>query len=736
MPIRKLSPLLINQIAAGEVIERPASVVKELVENSLDAGGSRIDIVIEEGGQQLIRISDDGVGIPPDELPLAVAAHATSKLETSEDLGAIDTLGFRGEALASIASVSRLRITSRATIDGQAAEAGAVIEVSGADVSAVAPAACAAGTTIEVRDLFFNTPARRKFMRTASAEFGHIAENIHRLAMAYPHVAFSLTHNGRKTLDVAATNSRRQRCVELLGEELDEALLEFGAIADCGSQIADRGSSSAAGDEQPAIPVNPQSAFRNPHSPSIWGLAGLPTIARATAKFQYLFVNGRHIRDRSLAHAIKEAYRGLVPPDRQPVAVVFLEIDPTLVDVNVHPAKSEVRFLDGSRLHGQVLTAIRSRLLQSDLTPSATIFAGRSDAGVRTEPGDAMTAAESQASPFAGQSASPFDGRESGPFSAPAISPQGGRTEFAMPARSMQSEATAAPPPATSHIGGDFAAPFSPAAVRPAAAPHAGPSPSAPTHIGTVDSFVDYFRRMAPVQKGFAYQEVRRAMAETDPQVAGEVEKQAGPAGAGSLVPPVLRSFGVLQVHKSYLVTEDESGIIIIDQHALHERVMFEQLRKRVLVRNLESQRLLMPVTVTASARRQALLESLKPLLEKIGVEAEPMGPDTIAVHAFPTFLFDRKVEPAAFLTELLDQAEEEKLDATTPTALEAALHEVLDMMACKAAVKAGDKLTAEELASLLQQRQEIDRSSNCPHGRPTSIRVSLRELEKQFKRS
>ncbi len=717
MPIRKLSPLLINQIAAGEVIERPASVAKELLENSLDAGASRIEIAIEEGGQQLIRISDDGVGIPADELPLAIAAHATSKLETSEDLGAIDTLGFRGEALASVASISRLRITSRATVDGTLAEAGAMIEVSGDEVSAVAPAACAAGTTIEVRDLFFNTPARRKFMRTASAEFGHIAEVIHRIAMAYPHVGFTLTHNGRKTLDVAATNSRRQRCVELLGKELDEGLLEFEGQ---GPRAKGQGEES----------ITPSPTHPLTSSSSIWGLAGLPVIARATAKFQYIFVNGRHIRDRSLSHAIKEAYRGLVPPDRQPVAVVFIEIDPTLVDVNVHPAKSEVRFLEGSRLHGLVLTAIRTRLLGTDLTPSATIFADRA---VELSGAGTLGAANETT---------------------------GGGSPFT-PA-SFASSGSASPVAAPSHISADSAAALSPAnwdasrfpGIENRAGASAGPAggfrtadPAAPasqTHAGSqsgagnnVDSFVDYFRRMAPVQKGFVYQEVRKAMAETDPQVAREhLSEKTGLAESGSLVPPVLRSFGVLQVHKSYLVTEDENGIVIIDQHALHERVMFEQLRSRVLSRNLESQRLLMPITVTASAKRQALLEGLKPLLEKIGIEAEPMGPATIAVHAFPTFLFDRKVEPADFITELLDQADEEKLDATTPTSLEAALHEVLDMMACKAAVKAGDKLTAEELASLLEQRQEIERASNCPHGRPTAIRVSLRELEKQFKRS
>jgi len=680
MPIRKLSPLLINQIAAGEVIERPASVVKELVENSLDAGATRIDVLVEEGGLSLIRISDNGSGIAPEELPLAIAPHATSKLQTTEQLAAITTLGFRGEALASIASVSRSRIFSRATADGSLAEAGAAIEVSGDQVSEVMPAAGAAGTVIEIRDLFFNTPARRKFMRAASTEFGHITETITRIAMVHHHAAFTLAHGSRKTLDVSATSSRRQRCVDLLGKELDEALLEFKESSDLGLRVSDMTDSAAAGEMR--------------KSSSIWGLAGLPAIARATAKFQYLCVNGRFIRDRSVAHAIKEAYRGLVPPDRQPVAVVFIDMDPFLVDVNVHPTKAEVRFREPSRVHGLVLSAIRSRLLGADLTPTASIAFANS----RLESVDGPGAGGSQGS--AGSDL----------WGATRSTSDGGMPRF----DELRSRLGASPSESSSVVDQT-----------------------------NVNAFVDYFRQMAPMQRGFAYQQVRDAIAQVDPQVLADAPSPMPAPGATSddgsepgSVPAALRSLGVLQVHKSYLVTEDDHGILIIDQHALHERVMFEQLRQRVLSRNLESQRLLMPAIISAGARRQSLLESLAPLLEKIGIEAEPMGPETVAVHAFPTFLFDRKVEPVEFMTELLDQAEEEKLDASNPTSLEAALHEVLDMMSCKAAVKAGDKLTTQELAALLSQRDEIERSSNCPHGRPTTIRLTLRELEKQFKRS
>ncbi len=629
MPIRKLPLLLVNQIAAGEVIERPASVVKELVENSLDAGAKRIEVAVEDGGRELIRVSDDGGGIPSDELSLALAPHATSKLQTPDQLAAITTMGFRGEALASIASVSRMRLTSRATSDGKAAESGAYLQASGDYVGEVTPDACAPGTVVEVRDLFFNTPARRKFMRAGPTEFGHIAELLGRLAMVRPDVSFTLLHNGKKSLEVFATSSRRQRCIDVLGEELDEAMLEF--------------------EQEDISPDAVMEENNRTKRARVWGLAGLPAIARATGKFQYLYLNGRPIRDRTLTHAIKEAYRGLIPPDKQPVAVVFLEIDPRAVDVNVHPAKAEVRFGDPNRWHGLALAAMRQRLLAGDLTPSVGL------PSLDTSRGSSMSI----------------------------------------------------PPPQT----------------------------STPIPQTNAAAFVEYFRRMDPQQKNFVYEEVRR-------EVVGNLSDQSvslpNPPGTESeLVAPALRAQGVLQVHQSYLVTQDDQGLLIVDQHALHERVMFEELRRRVLApgSTLESQRLLMPAVVSASAKRQALIEQLKPLLERIGIEAEPIGKDAVAVHAFPSFLFDRNVDPVEFCEELLDKAEDGQLDQPSVNTDEAVLHEVLDMMACKAAVKAGDAMRPEELAALLAKRDEIERSSNCPHGRPTTIRLTLKDLEKQFKR-
>lgn len=648
MPIRKLPPLLVNQIAAGEVVERPASVVKELVENSLDAGATQIHVSIEDGGRQLIRISDNGCGIAPDELPLAVAAHATSKLQSAEQLSRISTLGFRGEALASIGSVSRLRIFSRATgVDPQGvltlADAGAVVEMTGEEVSPVAPASGGAGTVVEVRDLFFNTPARRRFMRGAPTEFGQIADTLARIAMNHPATGFTLEHHGRKTLELPPGQTRRERCVAILGNELDEALLEATDVR----RVLD--------------PANPEEAWLA----KVWVLAGLPAIARPTAKFQYLCVNGRPVRDRGLSHALKEAYRGLMPPEKQPVAVLMVDVDPQAVDVNVHPAKSEVRFRDPAMIHGLVLAVLRQRLLGADLTPAAGLQVAAAKLDTRFEPALGAEPSSSSAT---------WDLRPAG---------QGSQLPLTLDAlRSATAEATQ------------------------------------PTQ-----QFVEYFRQMDPRLRGEVYQQVRQVIEEVDPALA----QSAAPA----------RSPEILQVHKSYLVTQDERGILIVDQHALHERVMFEELSKRVLGSGkLESQRLLMPVILKASAKRLALLEGISPLLERLGIEVEAMGPGTLAVQAFSSFLFDRKVDPAEFLESLFERVEEGQIEVTGSTATEAALHQVLDMMACKAAVKAGDQMTPAELSALLQKREQIERSSNCPHGRPTTVRLSLRDLEKQFKRT
>jgi DNA mismatch repair protein MutL len=609
-----LPPLLVNQIAAGEVIERPASVIKEAIENSIDAGATRIDVAIECGGRELIRVSDDGCGIATDELTLAVAPHATSKIEAADDLDAIATMGFRGEAIASIASVSRLSLTSRSRDQ----ETAGTIEVEGDDVRPPRPSGGPVGTTLLVRNLFFNTPARRKFLRTDQTEASRCREVVETLAVAHPAIAFTLSIDGRSVLDLPAGQTTRRRAVSVLGEDLEPELLEL--------QASDRGV-------------------------RLWGLIGRPGIARSTSRQVRVYLNGRAISDRSITHAIKEAYRGLIEPSRHPTVVLFLEMDPAQVDVNVHPAKAEVRFRNQSAVHGAVLRAVRGRLQEADLLP---------DFDLDRAPGAAAA--------------------------------QG---------------------------------------TRPAGAFGSG-LPPAPARSGaSVDDFVDYFRRLDPKQQGFVYTEVKQALAEEPEAFEEAAPTVEPPPAAPPPLPTVQQATRVMQVHASYIVTQDEEGLVIIDQHALHERVMFEKLKARLAASNLESQRLLMPATIRVERSRMELLETLAPLLERIGIDAQPMGPDTIAIHAFTSLLFERKVEPEPFMTDLLDTAAGRGLSADT----EAALHEVLDMMACKAAVKAGDRLTDAEIAELLQYRDTVDRSSRCPHGRPTSLRLTIQDLDRQFGR-
>lgn len=628
MPIQRLPALLVNQIAAGEVIERPASVVKELVENAIDAGACRIDVTIEQGGKELIRVSDDGCGIQPDELQLALTAHATSKISTAEDLDAIATMGFRGEALASIASVSRISLRSR-----PAAQDGAMqIEGEGEMVGEPAPAAGPVGTAVTVRNLFFNTPARRKFLRTDQTETGRVCDVVENIALSHPETAWTLTIDGRPRLDLPPGQAPRARALAILGRELEDELLDTA--------------------------VNDQGM-------AIWGLAGRPGIARPNSRHLRVYLNGRLISDRSITHAIREAYRGLIEPNRYPTIVLFLAMEPSQVDVNVHPAKAEVRFRNQSAVHGAVFRAVRDTLRKADLMPAVDLS-------------------------------------------------QGNAPSLAIPL-----------PPVPEFGAGQTG--------QHGSADGQGPSYSAPP----ASAFVDYFKRLDPTQKGFVYSEVKQALAREAPEILDreEVEADRGRSGEPSNDLPggggVRAVEDVLQVHSSFIVTQDREGLIIIDQHALHERVLFERLKARIATGALESQRLLMPLTIDLDRRAVEALESVKPMLEQLGIEAELIGPSTLAIHAFTSLLFERKVEPAAFMQDVMSKAADRKLGGDS----EAAIHEVLDMMACKAAVKAGDRLTTEELADLISQREAIERSSACPHGRPTSLRLSIQDLEKQFGR-
>jgi len=620
-PIRTLDPLLVNQIAAGEVVERPASIVKELVENAIDAGARSIRIELEAGGIELVRITDNGAGIPESELALAIAPHATSKISEAHDLDRIATMGFRGEALASITSVARVTIRSRTAAQQSAAE----IAAEGDAVQPVRPAAGPAGTQITVRNLFFNTPARRKFLRAPATEQGHCIDTALAIAIAHPAIGFSVVCEGRIAFDLAPDHSPRQRVLEGLGRELEAHLLEVSA---------DR--------------------FDDARGLTLWGLIGTPQIARGTAKSQYVYLNGRAVRDRTLQHALREAYRGLIEPGRYPTAVLMLEMDPGAVDVNVHPAKAEVRFRDQSMVHAAVLRAVRDALRAADLTP------GTDQRGTRES--------------------------------------ERGTAEWG-----SGHAATSAPV-------------YSPAALAEfLKRPHPAPPGHVPVSYSALKEVLD-----APSPHATPASEIGDPRAQT-------ALVDARPADR------------LLQIHNSFVVTQDEHGMLIVDQHALHERVMFEALLARVtgggvegLGGALESQRLLMPATLELSPAQAARLDDLRPLLARIGIACEMIGPHAVAVHAFPTFLFERGVEPHEFLSPLFEKAEAEGFAPGS----EGALHEVLDMMACKAAIKAGDRLSEIEIRDLLKFRETVERSSNCPHGRPTSIRVTIRELEKRFGRT
>jgi DNA mismatch repair protein MutL len=620
MPIiHKLDAALVNKIAAGEVIERPASVVKELVENAIDAGARRVEVELEQGGATLIRVADDGAGMSKEDLPLAVASHATSKITTSEDLFKIGTLGFRGEALASIASVAHVRIVSRQHEQTEG------YELLASDGRLEGPRACAAppGTAVEVRHLFHNVPARRKFLRAASTEFANATEQIARLALGNPKVAFSQTHNGRSVRSLPAASDRRERIADFYGPELASTLL----------------------------PIH-----RLEHGIGIEALIAPPAQSRASTKWQYLFLNGRFITDRRIAFAIREAFRGLVEYDRYPVAFIFLTADPAEFDVNVHPTKIEVRWRDSGLIQSLVLAALRETLLGTNLTPR---------------------------------------------LSTPTFQP----TEPATSEHQLRARQALA----------DYLKSIDPTQARIAFTPPRFPSESVRPSISVSYRPDD---RLAP--QGDAAPPPHSTNAPADQSISTDAR--------GPMQPFALPPTGVLQVHNTYIVAQTAEGIIIVDQHALHERILYEKFRQRFLAGALESQRLLIPVTIEASSSQAAVANDRHDLLARLGIEVSNFGPRTLAVSSFPTLLDNLDI--AEFLSDLLDSLADSGAGNE-----ETLVHKALDMMACKAAVKAGDVLTTEEMQSLLMQRVETQRSSNCPHGRPTTLELTTRDLEKQFKR-
>jgi DNA mismatch repair protein MutL len=612
--IRQLPPHVVNKIAAGEVIERPASAVKELMENSIDSGATRIDVAVEQGGLELVRVSDNGCGIPPEQLMLAVASHATSKIADADDLFRVNSLGFRGEALASIAAVSRLLVRSRP----QGNDAGAELEVAGGHASPINPCGAAIGTTIELRQLFYNTPVRRKFLRSTQTEMGHTSEAFTRLALAYPALHFTLTHNGRSVYDLPPAADWRDRIAAFFGHDLAADLIEV---------------------ESSDGPVQ------------LVGYVAGPSSSRANPRLQYLFLNGRAIRDRALGHALGEAYRGLLLTGRYPIAFLRIAMPADMVDVNVHPTKLEVRFQESGRLYGQLLSTLRTKFLTTDLT-------------ARFQPPAISEAAEAVDPASASQM----------------------RRELVDWAKGQLSELAPDESPDAPLAQTQFDDRWQ--------------SPRAPLELNTLD------------RSAFPSADASAPTRRIDRPDVSE------------------RPLNALQLHDRYLVTESDDGMVVIDQHALHERILYEQLREKVLAGALESQALLVPEPVDLSPAESAMALESREVLAQLGVTIEPFGGDTVLVSSFPAMLANFR--PDEVLHDLVDQLLSGGKQPDRRDLVDSLLH----MISCKAAIKAGDRLSPPEIAALLQQRHLAQDTHHCPHGRPTALYFSREELDRQFLRT
>ncbi|HEL3256891.1 TPA: DNA mismatch repair endonuclease MutL [Stenotrophomonas maltophilia] len=625
-PIRPLPEILINQIAAGEVVERPASVVKELVENAIDAGASRVDIDLEEGGVRLIRIRDNGSGIAPEQLPLAVSRHATSKIADLDDLESVATLGFRGEALPSIASVSRFTLSSRRAHD----EHGSALQIEGGKIGEVTPRAHAPGTTVEVRELFYNVPARRKFLRAERTELGHIEEWLRSLALARPDVELRVSHNGKA--------SRRYKPGDLYSDaRLAETL---------GEDFANQ-----------AVRVDHSGAGLRLH-----GWIAQPHYSRASADQQYLYVNGRSVRDRSVAHAVKMAYGDVLYHGRQPAYVLFLELDPTRVDVNVHPAKHEVRFRDSRLVHDFVYRTLKDALADT-----------RAGMSVQDIGAGSAHPVDAGAAPMLSSAGASGFGLVRG--AAPGAGSSGGGGGFSgwRPQQSLGLQVADAP------------AAYAALYAAPAGAERGAALPPMPTENGL------------PVTS----------------------------ADAG--VPPL--GYAIAQLHGIYILAENAEGLIVVDMHAAHERIGYERLKNAHDGIGLQSQPLLVPITLAVGEREADTAENESETLAALGFEVTRAGPGALHVRSIPALL--AHAEPEGLLRDVLTDLREHGQSRRVASARD----ELLSTMACHGAVRANRRLTVPEMNALLRDMEITERSGQCNHGRPTWARFSLAEIDRWFLR-
>ncbi|VWB45682.1 DNA mismatch repair endonuclease MutL [Burkholderia lata] len=645
-PLRAIQPLpdqLISQIAAGEVVERPASVVKELLENAMDAGASTLRIVLEEGGVKRISITDDGCGIPPDELALALMRHATSKIRSLEELEAVATLGFRGEALASIASVAEMSITSRT------ADAAHAMKID-AQTGVLSPAAGATGTTIEVRELYFNTPARRKFLKSEQTEFGHCLEMIRRAALARPDVAISVLHNGKAVEHWNATEPA-QRVAKILGDSFATAHLPL--------------------DEQ-AGPL------------AVYGCAGLPTASRGRADQQYFFVNGRFVRDKLLTHAVRAAYEDVLHGDRYPSYVLFLDLPPEAVDVNVHPSKIEVRFRDSRSIHQYVFHAVQRALARhAGASPETT--AGGHAAQLSPAPRgpasflDTPLGQSQQGNAIGGSGFSPSSSSSSGNTWMRQARMTQGTLPVAQPlalydALFGRKDTGAGTPDGTTTIARDSAdAPFAP---------------------------------LPGFSAGFPASSI--AATAHDEQPLG---------------------FALGQIHGIYVLAQNAHGLVIVDMHAAHERILYEQFKNALADRSVAVQALLLPISMTASPVEIGTVEEERDTLESLGFDLAVLSPTTLAIRAVPALLKDADLQSLAraVLADLHAFGGSRVLTERQ--------HELLGTLACHHAVRANRRLTLDEMNALLRQMEATERADQCNHGRPTWYQLTLNDLDRLFMR-
>ncbi len=612
MNLRLLPETIVNRIAAGEVVERPASVVKELVENAVDAGARRIDVVMSDGGRSMISVTDDGRGMTRDELGLCVERHATSKLDV-DDLLDIRFLGFRGEALPSIGSVSRMTLRSRRADDeGTLAEEAWEISVTGGEKSGIRPSTLAAGTRVEVRDLFFATPARLKFLKAEKTEFGHVLDAVKRLAMAHPAVAFSVSNGERVALRLRAASAdlfeaRHARLVDILGREFGENSVAIDAErAGC----------------------------------RLKGFAGLPTFNRGNAQYQYMFVNGRSVGDRLLQGAVRGAYADLLAGTRHPVLALFLELDPATVDVNVHPAKAEVRFQDPGLVRGLIVSALKHAFAEAGLR-SATTHAQA-----------ALGAARPGAQALQG-----LGGGGRGVY----------RDNLARaPARCLRESA---------------------------------------------------FHAYAPLDVGAA-PGARANVVDPEEQAVHDDLADTYPLGAARG-----------QLHETYIVAQTEDGIVIVDQHAAHERLVYERVKSALLDDGVARQLLLLPEVVELDPASAARVVDRAAELQELGLVVEAFGDGAVVVREVPSLLGDGDVK--GLVCDLADELSE--FDQSV--SLKERLEEVCSTMACHGSVRAGRALTADEMNALLREMEDTPNSGQCSHGRPTYVELKLDDIEKLFGR-